>query len=264
MIAATRSELVRLLRPRLLIGWFGLTALFAALINTVMFSLTGGDAPPAGPGVVFPDAATLQSADGLVAGLSAAASMFGVVSLSLWALVTATDYSSGLIRLLVAAQPRRSTLLVGKVVALVLGTAVATTVALVVNVGVAPVAADAAGLDSSLWRDDVTVALLLDAWLSAFAAAVVWGVIGLALAVVLRSSALAISLGVGWVLVVESVVAAAFDGGTDWLPGTALTALAAGGNDVLDHAQAGALALAYAGVGLAAALVVGWRRDVTD
>ena len=264
MIAATRSELVRLLRPRLLTGWFGLVALFAVLINTVMFSMAGSDGPAAGPGVTFPDAATLQSSDGLVAGLSAAASMFGVVTLSLWALVTATDYSSGLIRLLVAAQPHRWKLLLGKLAALVAGTAVATTVALMVNVGVAPLAADAAGIDSTLWRADLTAKLLGEAWGNAFAAALVWGVIGLVLALLLRSSALAISIGVGWVLVIESVVVAASDGNVPWLPGTALSALASGGDDVLDYAQAATVALAYSAVGLALAFVVGWRRDITD
>ena len=48
---------------------------------------------------------------------------------AIWAVVTASDYGSGLIRLLVAAEPRRWRLLAGKVVALVILTAAATTVA---------------------------------------------------------------------------------------------------------------------------------------
>lgn len=264
MIAATRSELVRLARPRLVLGWLGLVALFAVLINTVMFSMAGGDQPPTGPGVVFPDDATLATVDGLVVGLSSAASMFGIVTLSLWALLTATDYSTGLIRLLVAAQPHRGKLLAGKVVALTLATAVATTVALAVNVGIAPVAAEGAGINTTTWRDGLTVTLLAQAWGNAFAAALVWGVIGLVLAMLLRSSALAISIGVGWVLVVEGVVASALGRDTPWLPGSTLTALAQGGNESLDFAQAAGLGLAYAGVGLGLAFMVGWRRDITD
>ena len=106
MLAVVRSELVRLRRPRMLILWFGLMALFALMVNTVMFgTASSGTTLPAGaPGVRFPDAATLAGPDGLVAGLAAASSMFGVVTLSFWALATATDYSSGLIRLLVAAR----------------------------------------------------------------------------------------------------------------------------------------------------------------
>lgn len=265
MIAATRSELVRLIRPRLLAGWFGLTAVFAVVINLVMFSTArdGGALPEQGPGVAFPSLATLESADGLVAGLSSAASMFGVVTLSFWAIATATDYSSGLIRLLAAAQPRRWTLLAGKVVALMLVTAAATALALMVNVGIAPVVAEGAGLDVTAWMDDPASTILL-AWVNLYAALLVWGVIGLTLAMIARSSALAISVGVGWVLLVEGIVGAAFDSGVDWLPGVVLTALAQGGNDVLSYSSAAGLGLAYVVVGLGVATAVILRRDITD
>ena len=264
MWVATRSELVRLVQPRLLIGWFGLVAMFAALINVVMFSMTGGDGPPAGPGVAFPDAATLASRDGLVIGMSAASSMFGIVTLSFWAIATAADYSSGLIRLMVAAQPRRWKLLVGKVAALAAVTAVATVVATMVNVGVAPVAAEAAGIDTSGWQSADLPGTLLQAWGNAFLAALVWGVIGLVLATFTRTSAIAISVGAGWVLLVESIVAVAFDDARSWLPGTVLTAVAQGGNATLSHGSAIGLGAAYVALGLAAAVIVLTRRDVTD
>ena len=264
MWAATRSELVRLARPRMLLGWFALVAVFAALINAVMFSMTGSDAPGAGPGVAFPDAATLASSGGLVAGLSAASSMFGIVTLSFWAIVTATDYSSGLIRLLVAAQPHRWKLLVGKVTALTAVTALATLVALMVNVGVAPATAEAAGIDTSSWQSADLPTMLAQAWGNAFLAAVVWGVIGLVLAMVTRSSAIAIAVGAGWVLLVESIVGMAFDGGLSWLPGTVLTSLAQGGNITLGHPSAIGLAAVYVILGLGTAIAVTIRRDVTD
>lgn len=264
MWAAMRSELVRLARPRMLIGWFGLVAVFAALINTVMFSMTGRDAPAAGPGVAFPDAATLASSDGLVVGLSAASSMFGIVTLAFWAIVTATDYSSGLIRLLVAAQPHRWKLLAGKVTALAAVTALATLAAVMVNVAVAPAAAEAAGIDTSAWQSADLPAMLAQAWVNAFLACLVWGVVGLALATVTRSSAIAISVGAGWVLLVESIIAAAFDGGVSWLPGTVLTAVAQGGNTTLGHAAAIGLGATYVLLGLGVATLVAVRRDVTD
>ena len=136
MIAAIRSELTRLRQPRLLLVWFGLMALFAILVNTIMVTFVsgGGSLPPGAPGVSFPTQAEMESPSGLMAGLAAASSMFGVVTLSLWAVVTAGDYSSGLVRLLVAAEPRRWRLLAGKAIALAIVTAGATTVATVVNI----------------------------------------------------------------------------------------------------------------------------------
>lgn len=228
MLAAVRSELVRLRRPSLLAAWFGLMALFALLINTVVFSIvSSGTKMPPGPGVLLPSAAELAGPGGYLAGLSAASSMFGVVTLSFWAIVTATDYSSGLIRLLVSAQPHRWRLLAGKVMALGAVTAVATMVATIVNVLVAVPAARAAGISTSAWGTDL-VSSVASAYVNTFATLLVWGVIGLVFAVLARSAAVAISVGVGYVLVVESIVKLAAGDASDWLLGSTLTALAHG------------------------------------
>ena len=265
MIAIIHSELLRLRRPGLLVGWFALMGLFAVMINMVMFSTAGKGVslPPGAPGVSFPDARTLAGPDGLVAGLSAASSMFGVVTLAMWAVATATDYSSGLIRLLVSAQPHRWRLLIGKAVALAAVTAVATTVATLVNMLAAFPAAGAAGLSTSAWGTH-PLSTASDAWLNAFAAQLVWGVIGLVLAVLSRSSAVAIAVGIGYVLVVESVVKLAIGGSPDWLPGSTLNALASGGTASLAYTSALGLGLVYVAVGLVLASLVVTRRDVTD
>lgn len=262
---AVRSELVRSRRTGVVVGWFGLTALAAVLINTVMFQVVKSttSAPAGGPGVSFPTPAALAQPDGLVAGLSSAASMFGVIALSFWALLTATDYQTGLIRLLVSAQPHRGRLLTGKVLAMVLWTAAATTVALVVNLVVAPVAAQGSGIDLSAWGQDLPF-ILLRGWLNLFCSLIVWGIIGLTLAVLTRSSAVAISIGIGYVLVVESVIKAAATKLGDWLPGSTLSALAQGGNSTLSYGAALALGAAYSLIGIAVAQTVFSNRDITD
>lgn len=265
MVAAVRSELVRLLRPRLLLGWLGLTALFAILVNTVMFGTAGQGTqlPPGAPGVAFPPAERLVEPTGIVAGVAAASSMFGIVTLAVWAIATATDHGSGLIRSLVAAEPRRWRLLVGKVIALVLLTSVATAAAVGVGSVAALPSAQAAGIDTSAWGTDL-VTVLSTAWRDALAAQLVWGVIGLVLAVLSRSSAVAISIGVGYVLVIESVVGMIDGLPTDRLPGATIQAIAAGGTDAIPYGTALTLGLAYGIVGLTVALVVASRRDVTD
>jgi ABC-type transport system involved in multi-copper enzyme maturation permease subunit len=263
---AARSELVRSRRRGVVLGWFGLTALAAVLINTVMFQIAGDGtaaAPAGGPGVSFPTAAELADPGGLVAGLAAAANMFGVVTLSFWALITATDYRTGLIRLLVSAQPHRGRLLTGKIAALTLWTAAATTVALIVTLVVAPIAAGGSGIDVTAWGEDLLPTLLVG-WVNLFCALLVWGVIGMALAVVTRSAAVAISAGVGYVLVVESVITAAAEDVGDWLPGTTLSALAQGGTPALSHGAALALGAVYTVAGVVVALAVFTRRDITD
>ncbi len=265
MLAAVRSELTRLRQPRFLITWFGLMALFTVLVNTIMITFVsgGGNLPPGAPGVAFPTLAEMESPSGLMAGLAAASNMFGIVTLSFWAVATATDYSSGLVRLLVAAEPRRWRLLAGKIGALLVVTAAATTVAALVNVFAAMPAAGAAGISTAAWGTDL-IGVVGGAWVHLFLALCAWGVLGLVIAVLTRSAAVAISIGVGYVLVFESLIKMAKDVPSDWLLGTTLGAVASGGTAAVSFGTALALALGYVTLGLLLAGAVFIRRDVTD
>lgn len=265
MIAAVRSELTRLGQPRLLVSWFGLMGLLAMLVNTVMVTFVsgGGSLPPGAPGVAFPTLAEMESPSGLMAGLAAASNMFGIVTLSFWAVSVAGDYSSGLIRLLVAAEPRRWRLLAGKVGALLVVTAIATTVAAIVNVFAVMPMAVPAGIDTAAWGTDL-IAVVGGAWVNLYLSLIVWGVLGLAIAVLARSAAVAISIGVGYVLVVESLVKMVGDAPSDWLLGSTLNAVAQGGTDAIAYSTALALAAGYVILGLVIAGAVFIRRDVTD
>lgn len=264
MLHVVRSELTRLGQRRTLLVWFGLMAVFAFMINAVMASVAG----PAGagglptPGVAFPTRQELESPSGVVAGLSAASSMFGVVTLSFWAWFTAQDYSSGLIRLLVAAEPRRWRLLAGKVVALLLVTAIATTVAALANLMAAPMVG-ASGISTDAWGTDAP-AIVAQAWAHAYLSQIVWGVLGLAIAVASRSAVVAVAVGAGYVLVVESMLKMANGMPSDWLLGSTLTAIASGGTASVPFSAALALGAAYVVVALALAGLVLARRDVTD
>ncbi|MFD7982946.1 hypothetical protein ACFRKE_01680 [Kitasatospora indigofera] len=265
MINALRSELLRTRRKAVVLGWFGLTVLFTALINMVIAQVVGdsGTRPTTGPGVSFPTLDRWQSADGITAGLSSAASMYGVVALSFWAIVTAGDYSSGLIRLTASAHPDRVRLLLGKVGALALWTAAVTTVALLANLLIAPVAAKSAGIDASAWGHHL-LPTLASAWFNLFATLLVWGVIGLVLAQVTRSAAVSVSVGVGYVLVVEAVITAALKDAAQWTPGGTLSALAQGGTSSIPYGTALALGTVYTLLGLGVALSVFKRRDIVD
>ncbi|MGY1669055.1 hypothetical protein [Geodermatophilus sp. SYSU D00710] len=265
MTAVVRSELVRLRRRSILVGWLGLTALFTVLVDLVVFQVVEPGAPPAenGPGVTFPSAAELLSSEGIVAGLGAASSFSGVIALAFWALASASDWSTGLVRVLAAAEPRRWRLLAGKWVALAITTAGATLTAVLVNLLVAPVAASAGGYEPTAWGDDV-VSVVLGSAVNLYLSLLVWGTIGLALATVTRSAGIAIGIGVGYVLLVEAVLTVAVESLREWLPGTTITALAQGGTADLAYSGALGLGLAYVVVAAAASLAVFRRRDITD
>jgi hypothetical protein len=165
--------------------------------------------------------------------------------------------------LLVAAEPRRWRLLAGKVGALLVVTAGATTVAAIVNVFAVMPAAGAAGISTAAWGTDL-VAVVATAWLNLFLALCAWGVLGLVIAVLTRSAAVSIAIGVGYLLVFESLVKMVKGAPSDWLLSTTLGALASGGTAAVSYGTALALALAYVTLGLVLAGVVFVRRDVTD
>lgn len=259
------SELVRLRRRSILLGWLGLTALFAVLINFVMFQVVKQGAAPSqnGPGVSFPSPAQLLSSHGIVAGLGAASSFFGVIALSFWALASASDYSTGWIRIMAAAEPRRWALLVGKWIALAVLTAAATIVALIVNLIAAPGAAAAGGYKPTAWGDDLPAALGSAAG-NLYLSLLVWGTIGLALATITRSAGIAIGIGLGYVLLLESIIKAAVSSADQWLPGVTINALANGGNTDLGYHAALVLGLVYILMTAGASFAVFRRRDITD
>jgi len=105
---------------------------------------------------------------------------------------------------------------------------------------------------------------VVGAWLDLFLALCVWGVLGLVIAVLTRSAAVAIAIGVGYVLVVESIIKMLEDVPSDWLLGTTLNAVASGGTPAVGFGTALALAAGYVIVGLVVAGLVYVRRDVTD
>ena len=264
MVHVVRSEWARLGQRRILLLWFGLMALLALMINTVMATVVGDSSAAAlpSPGVTFPTRAELEASSGVMAGLSAASNMFGIVTLSMWAIFTAQDYSSGLIRLLVAGEPRRWRLLAGKALALLGVTALATTAAAVAN-GMAAPMVGASGIDTSAWGTDV-LAVVGEAWINLFLSLVVWGVLGLVIAVLTRSAVAAVAIGIGYVLVLESLIKMTGGAPSDLLLGTTLNAIASGGTAAVSFGSAIALGGVYVIVGLGLAGAVFARRDVTD
>ena len=268
MLRATRSELTRLNHRSFRLGWLGLTTLLTAMFTTVVFTAASGGTPvpTSAPGGSFPSLAELIGPNGQVAGLGAAATILGVVTLAYWAISTASDYTTGLIRLLVQAEPHRLRLLGGKVLSLTAWTAVAATVATVVSVALSPLIAHATDLSTSGWNThpgDV-ITMIASTWLNTFLALIVWGVVGLVIALLTRSSAVAISVGVGYVLVIEGAVRLVAANLADKLPGATLTALASGGTDNLSYGTAIGLGLTYATIGIGAAALTLVRRDVTE
>lgn len=264
MISVVRSELIRIWRPSFRYGGIGVMVAFAALISIFIFtSLDDADvAAPRGPGG-FTTAQDISQPGGFLTALGTTSQLAGIVLLALWSIAAASDYDTGLIRVLVQAQPNRLKLLGGKIVALSGFTLLATAATICALVLVARPLARLEGIDTEPWREDFLIELAVG-YANFTVPALVWGLIGLSIAVWTRSSGIAIAVGIGYLLVVENLIAIVAEDVTDFLPGGTLAALAEGGTADLAWSAAFGLTVLYGSAAALAALLVFRRRDITS
>jgi ABC-2 type transport system permease protein len=264
---AFRSELIRIWRPSFLFGGIGVMAGFAALVSIFIFTAaentTVNQSPALGQGSGSFTVAQIASPGGFLTALGTVSRLAGVVLLALWAIAVATDYSTGLIRILVQAQPARVKLLAGKILALAAFTLLAATVTAMVVVVVARPLARLEGIQVEAWKTDF-LSHLVKGYFDFTVSVLVWGLIGLMLAVLTRSSALAIGIGIGFLLVVESLITIVASGASSYLPGGTLNALATGGNDQLSWGAALGLVILYGVIAATVSLATVRTRDITS
>ena len=261
MIRVVRSELTRLGRPLLLLGGIGLMAFFGLLATVVVF-LTAHSGSSTLPGTQKITVATLEAPDGMFAGLQTFAGMLGIVALVVWAMSATTDVSSGLIRLLVQAEPRRLRLLAGKIVALVLFTCAATLVTTVIVMPIVSGLAKSAGVSTAAWRPHVAHTLI-SGYFQLTLCVLLWGVVGLCIGILTRSAGISIAIGIGYLLLFEGVLSMLVGSEQRWLPGAAFKAIASGGSADMAFTTALLLGAAYALAALAVAAITFRRRDIT-
>ena len=84
------------------------------------------------------------------------------------------------------------------------------------------------------------------------------------IAVLTRSSALAIGVGIGWLLVVENLIGIVAPDSTVYLPGGTLNALVSGGTSQLAWIAALGLTVLYGIIAIVISLVAFHARDITS
>jgi ABC-type transport system involved in multi-copper enzyme maturation permease subunit len=265
MIRAIRSELTRLKNPYFILGGVGLMTVFGVLATLIVFltagngSSAGSPGPPGSEGVTIK---ALEASDGMFAGIQNIGSMLGIVALAIWAIFVTSDYASGLIRLLVQAEPSRWRLLGGKVVALTGFTCLATLVTTVVVLVVSPGVASLAGVSTDAWSSGL-LHTALTGYVDLTLSVLLWGVVGLFVGMVTRSTGLSIGIGIGYLLVFEGLVSMVLDNASKWLPGSAFSAIGSGGSADMTYGTALLVAAGYAVAAIAIAAVTFRRRDIT-
>lgn len=239
MMNALRCELVKLRRRGVLLGFVGTIVGIALLVAIILFATakplaeiqaeaqaTAGQPNSGGPAMPIE---TLQQADGYTVPFRLAGQIVGVVALVLFAQNVGSEYGQGTLKVLFSREPRRIRVLIGKLVALSLLAVAAILAAFLLQTLAAYAVAAGQGIDTSAWMTAAasTEGLLL--LLRVCGSAIIWGVMGAFLAVVLRTSAAAIGIGIGYTILIEPILAFALKGATKWLPGQALQSFTAWG-----------------------------------
>jgi ABC-type transport system involved in multi-copper enzyme maturation permease subunit len=258
IVAAFRSEWVKLKRPNLLAGTYGGLAVAASLFAVLLFA----QAPATGGGGL-PSLAELAQPNGLIHGVNRAAVLLGVVAFGIAATQIASEYSLGTLRQLLVRQPRRAILLAGKFLAVLVFMLGAVVFASLVATVAAFVMAHARHVPTGAWTSGAGIADLTRAMGDLLLATVGFTVFGLVVGLLFRSSVIAIIVGFAYLLPFEAVVTRIVPGTADWLPGQLLQAIATGGQETAGFAHSLILSATYVVVAGVVATLVFVRKDVT-
>jgi hypothetical protein len=247
MTNVIQGQLIRLLRRKtIVLAAIGAVA-FAALSAIPVFASAKAGGPVAGRAVTLQ---TLAGHGGGTQAFATAASFAGFFIFVSFIALMGADLSGGTFRALLLRDPRRIRVLAGQLVGiLVVAAAVA---------AVAEVLTFAFALPMAAARDVPT-----SAWFSLAGAGAALGDFGTTLAVVFRSTPVALGIGFVWAGPFEHIVAGAWSTGNRLFPGLVLQSLIAGGTPDLALGPAVLTGILYVGVAAAASFALTATRDVT-
>jgi ABC-2 type transport system permease protein len=259
MLDLLRAEVLKVRSTRTALGLL-IAALLIAVVPTILAVL------------LIPKEELVQSEGGIIAvlGIMPAASLVPVLCLVFGILSMTNEYRHGTISYTYLAMPRRSRVIVAKLlVCAVIGAAVMFVTGLLALV-TAAIGAGARGIDLGLtdvphgsdWEllRDVALVLLTTGMATSF---------GVALGALIRHQVIAVAGTLIWALAAENIIAGLKPAIGQWLPFTAFLQVVVNTGDIeaagpsLSSLEAFAVAVAYIAAASVAAVTITMRRDVT-
>jgi ABC-2 type transport system permease protein len=259
IVAAFRSEWVKLRRRNLLVGCYVGLAVAASLFAVLLFA----QAPASGNGGGLPSLTQLAQPNGLIHGVNRAAVLLGIVAFGIAATQIANEYSLGTLRQLLVRQPGRPILLAGKVLAVLTFMLGAVVFSSVMATVASLVMAHARHVPTAAWTSSAGIIDLTRALGDLLLATVGFTTLGLVVGLLFRSSVTAIIVGFAYLIPIEAVVIRIAPHTAIWLPGQLLQAVAAGGLAPDGFAHSLILSTVYLVIAGVVATLVFVRKDVT-
>lgn len=174
------------------------------------------------------------------------------------------EFGRGTLRTALLQQHGRWSLIAGKMAALMTVTIALLVVGLATGAVTAALIAPGEGIDTAGWFGADAIGDTFQDFARMAGWATGWALIGTTLAVLIRSTPVAIGAGVLWFGPIENVIGEGREFAQRWFPGQLLRAIVApDARDVVSTGTAASTLVAYAAVMIAVVAIVIKRRDVT-
>ncbi|MCU1623682.1 MAG: putative transporter integral rane protein [Frankiales bacterium] len=260
---AYRSELVKLGRRTTLLA-AGAVLPFLALLATTLVILNATDRAVVAAADGFePSLAQLGSSLGITAGFRASKGFLGILVFTLFLTSFSSEYVQGTLRTMLLREPRRGRLLLGKLAAVLSLVAGSLLLAEVLSIGLSAALVDNRGVGISAWWTGAGLQQAGGDYLNALLAATLFGAMGTAVGVLVRSTSVGLALGLAWLLPLEHIIQNAWADAARWFPGLLFDAVASGGTVTTTYGRGLVLGGAVAVALLAAGATSFVRRDVS-
>jgi ABC-type transport system involved in multi-copper enzyme maturation permease subunit len=260
MIAALRSELVKVRRRRVLLVTAVTTLIFSIGSAAIILASASRTADPAGRGLTYDG---LAQAGGGTEVFTTAVSFAGTFLFVVFVGAVAVEFSRGTFRTMLLHEPRRLRLLAGKMAGLLLFSAVVLATAEVVTWVAARLLAPSQDVATGEWISAEALGEAVKDYASVLYWVTGYALLGMMVAVLVRSVPLALGIGIAWAGPVEHILQDAWSTAERIFPGLLLEVFVAGGTSEVSASRAFLTVTVYV---LIAAIIAGTsfvRRDVT-
>jgi hypothetical protein len=138
------------------------------------------------------------------------------------------------------------------------------TISAIVSIGISAILAPTIDVSTEKWFSSAGIEFIYTTFVNVVISVVGYGIIGMVLGLLLRSPISAISFGVLWLLIVETLLMAVKNSLQSWMPGYQLSTIASGGTADVTYTHALTVGGLYVGVGAIIASILFVRRDVAN
>jgi hypothetical protein len=155
-------------------------------------------------------------------------------------------------------------ILAGKLISMVIFALAMITISAIVSIGISTILAPTIDVSTEMWFSSAGIEFIYTTFVNVVISVVGYGIIGMVLGLLLRSPISAISFGVLWLLIVETLLMAVKNSLQSWMPGYQLSTIASGGTADVTYTHALTVGGLYVGVGAIIASILFVRRDVAN